>query len=137
MLIEATQQPIRYRLKSGVEVLLPPGVPTELPDEAARQLVKKAGSKVRVVERADTILIESATPHLQVVYFFRESAGAILGPARVDFATKVGEGPTVQYWLFVTYEGLPIAVNTTQLRSQREFETQVTLKPVPIIRESR
>ena len=53
MLIEATQQPIRYRLQSGVEVLLPPGVPIELSDEAGRQLVKKAGSKVRVVESAN------------------------------------------------------------------------------------
>ena len=55
MLIEATQQPIRYRLQNGVEVLLPPGVPTEVPDEAGRQLVKKAGSKVRVLQSANRV----------------------------------------------------------------------------------
>src|SRR5437867_2330171 len=49
VLIEATDTPIRYRLHTGEEVLLKPGVPTELTDHAGRQLLKKAGNKVRLV----------------------------------------------------------------------------------------
>jgi hypothetical protein len=89
MLIEATQQPIRYRLQSGVEVLLRPGVPTELTDEAGRQLVKKAGSKVRVVTPAihpgDEIIWRRADGTTQI--------------GLVDFIHVDAEGHT---WAFVT-----------------------------------
>jgi len=114
-----------------------PGKRVTLSPEKAQLVIKRVGKKVRVVEQADSLLIDSATPDAKAVYFFRESAGTILGPARVDFATKVGEGPTAQYWLFVTVDGRPTSVNVTQLRSQQEFETQVPLKPVELIKERR
>src|SRR5262245_28024258 len=47
MHLEATRKPIRYRLKTGEEVTLRPGVPMELPDHAATQLLKKAPDQVR------------------------------------------------------------------------------------------
>jgi hypothetical protein len=50
MFVEAVARSIRYRLRSGEEVTLQPGVPTELPDAAARQLLTKACGKVRLVE---------------------------------------------------------------------------------------
>jgi hypothetical protein len=50
MLIEAVEQRVRYRLLNGHEVCLRPGVPMELPEPAARQLLKKAAGKVRVVQ---------------------------------------------------------------------------------------
>jgi hypothetical protein len=50
MLIEATEKPIRYRLQTGQEVYLHPGLPVELTDDAGRQLLRKAGGKVRLVE---------------------------------------------------------------------------------------
>jgi hypothetical protein len=49
MQLEVTGQPIRYRLKTGEEVTLRPGVPMELPDQAATQLLRKAPGKVRAV----------------------------------------------------------------------------------------
>lgn len=49
MHIEATEKPIRYRLATGEEVILRPGVPVEVPEQAARQLLQKAGGKVRAV----------------------------------------------------------------------------------------
>jgi hypothetical protein len=52
MQLEATEKPIRYRLKTGEEVTLRPGVPTEIPDHAANQLLKKAPDKVRLVKEA-------------------------------------------------------------------------------------
>jgi hypothetical protein len=50
MQLEATGKPIRYRLKNGEEVTLRPGIPTELPDHAANQLLRKAPDKVRLVK---------------------------------------------------------------------------------------
>ncbi|HEV8329483.1 MAG TPA: hypothetical protein VGQ08_18580 [Nitrospiraceae bacterium] len=52
MQLEATGQPIRYRLKTGEEVTLRPGVPMELPDQAATRLLQKAPDKVRRVNDA-------------------------------------------------------------------------------------
>ena len=52
MQLEATGQPIRYRLKTGEEFTLRPGVPMELPDQAATQLLQKAPDKVRRVDDA-------------------------------------------------------------------------------------
>jgi hypothetical protein len=49
MQIEAIERPIRYRLATGRELILRPGVPVEVPEQAARQLLQKAGGKVRAV----------------------------------------------------------------------------------------
>jgi len=42
MLVEALTRTIRYRLRSGEEVRLRPGIPMDLPISAARQLLIKA-----------------------------------------------------------------------------------------------
>ena len=55
MQLEATGQPIRYRLKTGEEFTLRPGVPMELPDQAANQLLQKAPDKVRRVSPVPAI----------------------------------------------------------------------------------
>ena len=55
MQLEATGEPIRYRLKTGEEVTLWPGMPIELPDRAASQLLQKAPDKVRRVVPVSTI----------------------------------------------------------------------------------
>ena len=57
MQLEATAKPIRYRLKSGKEVILRPGIPTEVPDHAATQLLNKAAGKVRPVIQAGRTII--------------------------------------------------------------------------------
>lgn len=97
MLIEATQQPIRYRLQSGVEVLLRPGVPTELTDEAGKQLVKKAGSKVRVV-----------TPTLSAGAQITWTRGILTVHGTVDFVHVYGDGTA---WAFVIHGESWAAIN--------------------------
>ena len=59
MQLEATGQPIRYRLKTGEKVTLRPGVPMELPDQAATQLLQKAPAMVR---RVDTLPVLTQAP---------------------------------------------------------------------------
>ena len=49
MLVEATETTITYRLKSGQVVVLQPGRPMELSDQAGQQLLRKAGDKVRLL----------------------------------------------------------------------------------------
>lgn len=49
MLVEATETPITYKLKSGQIVVLQPGLPVELSDQAGQQLLRKAGDKVRLL----------------------------------------------------------------------------------------
>ena len=51
MLVEATEGPVRYRLRDGREIVLRPGVPVELRPELAEKLLAKVGPKVRVVSR--------------------------------------------------------------------------------------
>jgi hypothetical protein len=64
MQLEATGQPIRYRLKTGEEVTLRPGVPMELPDHAATQLLQKAPDKVRRVDDPTTLTTGLIPLHL-------------------------------------------------------------------------
>jgi hypothetical protein len=54
MRIEATGKPIRYRLRSGQEIVLHPGVPTEIPDRSAKELLAKALGRVRLVDPPQT-----------------------------------------------------------------------------------
>ena len=49
MLIEATNQPVRYRYRDGRELVFRPGSPIELPDAEAKRLLEKAEGKVRPV----------------------------------------------------------------------------------------
>ena len=49
MLIEATDQPVRFRFRDGKETLLPLGIPIEVPDHEARRILERAAGKVRPV----------------------------------------------------------------------------------------
>lgn len=64
MLVEATETPITYRLRSGQVVVLQPGIPVELSDQAGRQLLRKAGDKVRSLTagRVKTIVLRVREP---------------------------------------------------------------------------
>ncbi|NOS82770.1 MAG: hypothetical protein HOP32_14430 [Nitrospira sp.] len=120
----------------GGQITLEPGKPIELSDERAQRLLQKAHGRVRVVEDAqEPITIEPGHPHARPVYFVRQSVGAIVGPATVDFVAQVGEGPTAQYWLCVTHEGNWAFVHSIWLRSKKQFDTQTTLTPVDLIRK--
>jgi hypothetical protein len=102
MQLEATGQPIRYRLKTGEEVTLRPGVPMELPDQAATQLLQKAPAMVRRVETVPPVL-----PSVTITWFGAD--GKRRGPATVDFLHADPDGTT---WAFVTLSTGWTAVNT-------------------------
>ncbi len=69
MLLEATEKPIRVKLKNQPEILLKPGEPVDMPEASARQLLAKAAGKVRVVEALTTVraLVDPVrgTPHAE------------------------------------------------------------------------
>jgi hypothetical protein len=102
MQLEATREPIKYRLKTGKVIMLRPGVPTELPDEAANQLLKKAPDKVRRVDQVLAI-------HIGDSITWRGADDTIRGPAVVDFLHVDCEGTV---WAFVTLPDGWAAVNT-------------------------
>ena len=81
MQLEATGKPLKYRLRSGKEILFQPGCPVDVPDESARELLKKAGDRVRVVSPAP-VVIESAHQNARPVYW--ERANGRIRPDRLD-----------------------------------------------------
>lgn len=48
MQLEAIEKPLRYRLRDGREILISPGQPVDLPDEAAQKLLARAPDRVKV-----------------------------------------------------------------------------------------
>jgi hypothetical protein len=58
MLLEATNKSIKYRLRDGREVLLKPGLPIEVPDDAARYLLDKAPGRVQIASSHSQIAHE-------------------------------------------------------------------------------
>ncbi|HKC94008.1 MAG TPA: hypothetical protein VKB81_08330 [Nitrospira sp.] len=93
---EATRTPIKYRLKTGEEVTLRPGVPTELPEPAATQLLRKARDNVRLVDGGSTlqpsgVVIESAVRNARPVFW--ESMDGVwhgAGEARISRTDGIG-----------------------------------------------
>ena len=134
MLIEATDKPIRYRLKTGEEVTLHPGVPTELPDVAAQRLIVKAAGKVRPVNPDPPIMIDPAGPIARPVYWER-GTGEIFGPATVTHLAKTNAGPSERFWVIVEFQGSIAWVLADQLRSKRQFLEQRPLREIELIRE--
>ena len=135
MQIEAMGRPIKYRLSTGEEILLKPGIPVELRDESARILLKQAGDLVRVVSPTP-VVIETATENPRPVYWERVN-GSIVGPGIPEFMAKVDDGPKDSYWVVAQFAGQPIWVNSIVLRSRRQFEQQIKPKPFERIKEPR
>lgn len=111
MQLEAIGQPIRYRLKTGEEVTLRPGVPLELPDLAASQLLQKAPDKVRRVEPLSTVQPGD-------LMTWQRANGLQSGPAMVDFLHSDQTGTV---WAFVTLsDGSWAAVNLKYALTQSQ-----------------
>jgi hypothetical protein len=91
MLLEAMNKPLKYRLKTGEEVTLRPGIPMDLPDQAATQLLKKAPDMVKRVDRVSTIGPGSAISW--------QGADLTLRKGIVEFLHTDTAG---QLWAFVT-----------------------------------
>lgn len=64
-----------------------------------------------------------------------ERATGIAGPAIPEFLAMVGAGPKASYWVVAQFEGKPVWINSTVLRSKRQFEEQVRLQRVELIEE--
>lgn len=130
MQLEATV-PIKYRLKTGVEVTLKPGCPMDVPDQAATQLLKKVPDKVRPVHAK--IIVEPATAPdgspLSPIYW-ETGDGRILGPATPEFLARDGS----TFWISTTFEGQIRWINADRLRSRRAFEEQAEIREVELIR---
>ena len=62
MQLEATGQPIRYRLKTGEEFTLRPGVPMELPDQAATNCCRRLRIKFGVWIRYQPCTLATGSP---------------------------------------------------------------------------
>lgn len=124
MQLEATGKLIKFRLKTGKEVTLRPGVPVDLPEESARKLLTQAGDRVRVVSPTASIAIEPAAGNARPIYW-ETGAGKIIGPARPDFLAKVGEGSAASFWVVTSLEEKILWVRSDRLRSKSQFENQM------------
>jgi hypothetical protein len=80
------------------------------------------------------IVIEPAATNPRPVYW-ECGTGEILGPAQPEFLARVGNGPRETYWVVALFDGLPVWINATALRSKQAFETQVKPKPFERIEE--
>jgi hypothetical protein len=82
------------------------------------------------------IVIEPAAENPRPIYWGKAD-GSIWGPARPEFLARVGNGPRASYWVVALYEGLPVWVNSTVLRSKQAFERQVKPRAVTLHKEYR
>lgn len=115
MQLEAIREPVRYRLKTGEEFTLRPGVPTELPDPAATQLLKKAPDKVRRVDPLSSIQPGS--------FITWERADLTVCHGLVDFLHTDSDGTI---WAFITLSGGNwAALNTKFVTSTEEGDPHV------------
>ena len=85
------------------------------------------------LQSVENIFIEPAAPNARPIFW--ERATGIAGPAHPEFLAMTGRGPRASYWVVAQFEGLPIWINSLQLRSKRQFEHQVPLNAVALVRE--
>lgn len=131
MLIEALK-PLKVRVNDH-EILLDPGQPCELPDDAARRLLAKVPDKVRRVEPMSAVIELAVRPDgtpFSGVYW-EDGLGRIVGPATPEFVIWA-DGAA---WIVTTCEGHGRWVRADRLRSRAAFEVQQPLQVVEPIRE--
>jgi hypothetical protein len=125
MQVEVIGKPIRYRFRSGKEIVLKPGVPTALPDAAVKQLLARAGDRVKIVGSTpphppsmDTleVCVEPAATNAQPVYWQAKN-GCIYGPGKPEFLARVGYGNAVRFFVLVQHEGQLRFIESDRLRS--------------------
>ncbi len=95
MLVEATEQQVRFRLRDGQDIVLRPGVPVEVSPDLAGKILAKVGGKVRVVSRLPVL------PHGCLIYW-RGADGHDRGPAVIE---DVVQDERHVHWVRVEYEG--------------------------------
>jgi hypothetical protein len=100
----------------------------------APSLLEQAGEGVTAVS-PDSIVIDPAAENARPIYW--ERTGTIVGPAIPEFLAKVGEGSKASYWVVAQFEGQSVWINSIMIRSKKEFESQVPLKQIDLVREPR
>lgn len=128
MQLEATV-PIKYRLKSGEEVTLKPGIPMDIPEQAANQLLLKMPDKVRRATSGHAVIIEPAVANARSV-FWESGDARILGPAIPEFLARDGS----TFWIVTTFEGQIRWINADRLRSKKALDTQREVQEIELIR---
>ncbi len=130
--------PLKVKRPSG-DILLTPGTPVEFTEEEGLKLLTKARGKVRLVEPSGTVIEPAERPDGQPMtpIYWETGTGEILGPALPEFLARVGNGPRETYWVVALFDGLPVWINATALRSKQAFETQVKPRPFERIEEPR
>jgi len=154
MLIEAINQPIRYRFRDGREVVFRPGEPVDVPEGDAQRILGRAPGKIRTAQpredghiphgggespaetkqacdsHADAVIEPAVRPDgspLSPVYWQR-ATGEIAGPGQPEFFAKIGRGATDRdFWIIATHNGDPTWIRADMLRSKQQWATQ---KPV-------
>jgi hypothetical protein len=124
MQVEVIGKPIRYRFRSGEEIVLKPGVPTALPDAAVKQLLARAGDRVKIVGSTahppsmDTlaVCVEPAATNARPVYW-QAKDGCIYGSGKPEFLARVGYGNAVRLFVLVQHEGQLRFIESDRLRS--------------------
>ena len=79
---------------------------------------------VAALRSAEHTTIEPVPPSARPI-FWERADGRIYGPGIPEFFAQVGYGPTASWWVCVQYEGLPVWINSTALRSKQAFKMQV------------
>ena len=135
MLIEALL-PLLVRFPYG-DLRFEPRQPIELPDAQAEKLLRKVPDKVqRVAHPASAVVIEPAALHARPVYWQRVTG--IVGPGQPQLLARVGCGNRDKdFWVIVQYAGEYVWVRSDMLRSRQQFETQIPVREVELIREPR
>ena len=120
MQLEAFGRPLRYRLRSGDQFVLRPGQPVDLPEDAARTLLRQAGDRVRVV---GDMVKEPAAADARPIYWESEN-GIWHGPVKPEFLGRIGIHPNEEFYVIVIYQGITYPILADRLRSRQAFEDQ-------------
>ena len=130
MKLEAVGKPVKYRFRTGEEIVLKPGIPTEMPDTAAMKLLEQAGERVRIAPASEThaainerngLLVEPTTCRNPV--YWEGCEGDLLGPGIVTHVAKESTFMGDQrFWLCVEYRGSWRWIHESLLRSRATYE---------------
>lgn len=132
MLLEATDRPIKVRLRDGREIVLRPGEPVEIEEARARWLLAKAGAKVRVLA-GDVLPPAPAAPltvepcPARVCYW--EAGDGSVHRAQAVLLGMMGTGQTASWWVGIEHADGFTWVQEDRLRTKAQYEGQAPAGP--------
>lgn len=120
MLLEATEGPIRYRLRDGREIRLEPGQAVEVPDDQARKLLSVAHPYVRPLHAQEPCQAQAGAGK---PVFWLGTDGVIRQGTCLLLASHRDEG---RLWGWIGAEATDgwHWIREDRLRSRKDFEAQ-------------